>query len=212
MKQKIKTILYSFSLIIAYPFYLISPFMKAFGLVIRSVYSQYLRLQLKASGLDVAFSIPVRVIGSKYISCGNHNYFGANGILSAWAVESVNRPPQIIIKDNVTIGPGFHISAINKIQIGNGVLMGKYVSIVDNSHGHIVLKESEQPPIKREIIPLGEVIIEDNVWIGDKVTIAKGVKIGKSAIVGSNSVVTSDVPAYAVVAGAPARILRIINK
>ena len=52
------------------------------------------------------------------------------------------------------------------------------------------------------------VVIEDNVWIGEKASIMPGVHIGKGAIIAANSVVTHDVPAYAVVAGTPAKVIK----
>ena len=52
------------------------------------------------------------------------------------------------------------------------------------------------------------VVIGHDTWIGQGVVIMPGVRIGNGAVVGSNSVVTRDVPAYTIVAGAPARVLR----
>ena len=52
------------------------------------------------------------------------------------------------------------------------------------------------------------VVIGNDVWIGEGVFIADGLTIGDGAVIGAHSVVTHDVPTYAVVAGAPARILR----
>ena len=53
------------------------------------------------------------------------------------------------------------------------------------------------------------VSIGHDTWIGHGAVIMPGVRIGHGAVVGSNSVVTKDVPAYAIVAGAPARVLRM---
>lgn len=63
------------------------------------------------------------------------------------------------------------------------------------------------PPISRPLTSKGEVRIGNNVWIGDKATVLPGVTIGDGAIVGTNAVVTSDVPAYSIAVGNPARII-----
>jgi hypothetical protein len=47
-----------------------------------------------------------------------------------------------------------------------------------------------------------------DTWIGHGVVVMPGVRIGNGAVIGSNSVVTRDVPAYAIVAGAPAKFIR----
>lgn len=55
----------------------------------------------------------------------------------------------------------------------------------------------------------GDIIIENDVWIGAKSTIMSGVKISNGAVVGAGSVVTKDVPPYAIVAGNPAKIIKM---
>ena len=52
-------------------------------------------------------------------------------------------------------------------------------------------------------------VIGKNVWIGARVTILDGVKIGDNAIIGAHSFVREDVPANAVVAGVPAKLIKI---
>ncbi|MBH0057940.1 CatB-related O-acetyltransferase [Pseudoalteromonas sp. SWXJZ94C] len=50
--------------------------------------------------------------------------------------------------------------------------------------------------------------IGNDVWIGANSTIIRGVVISNGAIIGANSVVTKDVPAYAIVAGCPAKLVK----
>lgn len=54
----------------------------------------------------------------------------------------------------------------------------------------------------------GDVIIGNDVWIGVNSTILSGVKIGNGAVIGACAVVTKNVPAYAIVAGNPAKVIR----
>jgi acetyltransferase-like isoleucine patch superfamily enzyme len=60
----------------------------------------------------------------------------------------------------------------------------------------------------REFVLAGEVRVGAACWIGDSVTILKGVSVGPGAVLGAGAVVTKDVPAFAVVAGVPARPIR----
>ncbi|ELR0357127.1 CatB-related O-acetyltransferase, partial [Salmonella enterica] len=54
----------------------------------------------------------------------------------------------------------------------------------------------------------GDIVIGNDVWIGYGALIMPGVKIGNGAIIASRSVVTSDVPAYAIVGGNPAKVIK----
>lgn len=59
-----------------------------------------------------------------------------------------------------------------------------------------------------EAICKGPIIVEDEVWIGDQALILSGVRIGKGAIIAAGSVVVHDVPAYSIVGGNPAKIIK----
>ena len=129
--------------------------------------------------------------------------------MTAWdSYEGVHFNPQITIGNNSSIGDDSHITAINKIMIGNNVRSGKKILITDNSHGASERKLLDIAPNKRPLYSKGPVIIEDNVWIGEKSSIMPGVHIGYGSIIAANSVVTKDVPSYCVVAGSPAKIVK----
>lgn len=53
------------------------------------------------------------------------------------------------------------------------------------------------------------VVIEDDVWIGSRVTILPGVIVGRGCVIGASSVVTKSCPPYSVVAGNPAKVVRL---
>lgn len=116
--------------------------------------------------------------------------------------------PEIRIGNNCNIGHQSHITAINKVVIGNNVLTGPSVLITDNAHGESKKEVLHIPPHYRALSSKGPVVIEDNVWIGEGAMIMPNVHIGYGAIIASNSVVTTDVPAYCVVAGIPAKVLK----
>lgn len=66
----------------------------------------------------------------------------------------------------------------------------------------------EGDPWKWHHAEAAPIVIEDDVWIGEYAAIMKGVTIGKGAIVAAHAVVTKDVPAYTVVAGNPAKVVK----
>ena len=147
--------------------------------------------------------------GGKTISIGHNTRIESHGILGCWMkYDEQQFTPSITIGDHCLIGEYNHISACNRISIGDGLLTGRFVYIGDNTHGNQSCEEVSIPPIKRKVVSKGEVIIGNNVWIGDKVTILSGVHIGDNVIVAANAVVTKDVPSSCVVAGVPAKIVK----
>lgn len=57
------------------------------------------------------------------------------------------------------------------------------------------------------ILTEGECVIESDVWIGVNAVVLRGVTVRVGAVIAANAVVTKDVPAFAMVAGVPARII-----
>ena len=157
-------------------------------------------------GKRVGFSSIKYLVGGVNIDIGNDCCFGHDLHLTAWNINE--RVSQIRIGNYCSFGSWNHISSSNAIIIGNGLLTGKWVTIVDNSHGNTNLEDLQIRPWLRPIISKGPVIIGNNVWIGDKATILPGVTIGDGCVVAANAVVTKNVPPYCVVAGNPAKIIK----
>ena len=112
---------------------------------------------------------------------------------------STHRGGELIIGDNNFINVAI-ISATTKVTIGNNCKFGPFSMIIDSDFHNVKdhTKDGES----------GEIVIEDDVWIGAKATILKGVRIGKGAVVAVGSVVTKDVPANAIAAGVPAKVIK----
>lgn len=153
--------------------------------------------------------------GMKNISLGT-DFFAIEGLWLEAVVyyRDQNFSPQISIGDQVSLSKDVHITCIDRITIGNRVLFGSKIYLSDHNHGVYSGKSQSPPdmaPAERILAPGGPVTIEDDVWIGDNVVIVGPSCIGRGAIVAANSVVRGDVPPAAVVAGAPARIIKRFN-
>lgn len=153
------------------------------------------------------------VVGEKYIHIGK--CFGADidVRIEAWNKRMDEHfEPYINIGDNVFCNSRTHITSINKIIIGDNVLIGSDVLISDNNHGkNDNIVELNIPPKKRRLHSKGSVIIEKNVWIGDKVIVLGNVRIGEGSVIGAGSIVTHDIPKYSIAVGQPARVIKNIK-
>ena len=103
------------------------------------------------------------------------------------------------------IGQECTISAYRRVRIGEQCVIADRAMFIDFDHGVVEVER----PIRTQGIYMREVEVGSNVWIGYGACILRGVRVGDNSIVGTNSVVTKDVPANAVVAGIPARIIRM---
>ena len=123
--------------------------------------------------------------------------------------------PRLVIGSNVQINDYVHIAAIDRVEIGDSVLIASRVFISDHNHGRYDLVDPMSAPwVAPSDRPLASkpVIIGRGVWIGEQVCILPGVSVGEGAIVGAGSVVTKDVPARSIVVGSPARVVRVYDE
>jgi len=156
---------------------------------------------------------PLVVRGKGNIDFGKGLTTGVGCRIEAYQKENSNKKV-IHIGKNVQINDYVHITGMNKVVIGDNVLMASKIYISDSSHGFYEGGDNDsnpdQIPIDRKY-KVGEVIIGDNVWLGEFVSVLPDVIIGKGSIIGANSVVTKNIPAYSIAVGSPARVIRKYN-
>jgi acetyltransferase-like isoleucine patch superfamily enzyme len=129
---------------------------------------------------------------------------GEGCTIQNYAFFQLTKPnPRIYIGENTVIGRHCMITAKNLIRLGDNVLMGAYVQIIDTSHG---VKAGQI--IRDQKAEIGEVVIGNDVWIGAGAKILMNCHIGDGAVIGANAVVTEDIPPYAIAVGIPARVIR----
>lgn len=139
---------------------------------------------------------------SKIYLGDNVSIYGHMGVGSGRIYDE----PRLVIGNGVDIGHNVFFTVNQEIVIEDHVNIASFTHILDtDSHPRDPqLRALKLPPSKDEIKPIR---ICTRAWIGTGSFIMKGVTIGEGAIVGSNSVVISDVPAFSVVLGNPARVI-----
>lgn len=155
-------------------------------------------------------------IHRRFVEIGENNILGCE-------IRFESDAGMVTIGDECYIGPSLLICH-NNITIGSHVTIAWGCTIYDhNSHSLDYLERRKD--IQRELknlrnktnfigdkdwttVKSAPIVIEDDVWIGMNVIVLKGVKIGEGAVVAAGSVVTKDVPAWTVVAGNPAVVVK----
>jgi acetyltransferase-like isoleucine patch superfamily enzyme len=112
---------------------------------------------------------------------------------------------EVSIGAKTVIGQECTISSFQHVSIGRECIIADRVMLIDFDHG---VTEVERP-IRAQGIYKRDVRVGHNVWIGYGACILRGVSVGDNSIVGTSAVVTKDVPQNAVVAGSPARVIRM---
>jgi len=130
--------------------------------------------------------------------------FGNDVLVQDYAYIQLTKPaPHLLVGNDVVIGRNNIIAVKNMVTIGDYTRIGSDVQIIDHGHGF-----DKDKLIKDQPALIGETHIGKDVWVGVGARILMGVRVGNGAVIGANAVVTRDVPEYAVVAGAPARVIK----
>ncbi|MFM7424239.1 MAG: acyltransferase [Elainella sp.] len=106
--------------------------------------------------------------------------------------EIVARAGSIEIGAFTSIGALCHLFSAAKIKIGRNCQIGNRVTLYAQ-------------PLAPSQSAAGPIVIEDHCWIGNNVLILAGVTIGQHSVIGDDAVIVSNIPAFSVAAGQPAR-------
>ena len=147
------------------------------------------------------------------------SYFSVGeGSIFSGSIASDRIGSRVTIGKNTFVG-GSALVCAEKIDIGDDVLIAWGGTIVDHDSHSL-----DWPERARDVyntlhrldkdwskVRISTVRIADRVWIGFNVVVLRGITIGEGAVVGACSVVTKDVAPYTVVAGNPARVIRLLR-
>ncbi|MCB2192893.1 MAG: sugar O-acetyltransferase [Deltaproteobacteria bacterium] len=109
----------------------------------------------------------------------------------------------ITLGKSVFLNTGCTFQDRGGITIGDGTQIGQNVVLSTLNHGF-------SPQERHTTFPF-PIVIGKNVWISSNATVVPGVTIGDNAVIAAGAVVTKDVPPNAVVAGVPAKIIKMIQ-
>ena len=149
---------------------------------------------------SVSINKPKQVSFGKFVRIDRGSSFFLNKISE--------KTPKIIIGNSVLIGPYCTLGCSNEIIIEDNVMLGPHVHITDRNH---TFEDVTLPINKQPAISMGPVIIKSGSWLGYGCQIMPNVTVGKHCVVGAGAIVTRDIPNYSVVVGMPARIIKKYN-
>ncbi len=152
------------------------------------------------------------------IRIGHHTRI--NGTLYCKSKGTIEIGNYCVIQNGALIG------CLNSVKIGNYVGIAQKVVIVDNNNHRVEPEERVKHRIRvapggpgypgfgdgQELAESSPIVIEDVAWIGTESVILKGVTIGEGAVVARNAIVTKDVEPYTIVAGNPAKKVKVLEK
>lgn len=159
-------------------------------------------------GIGCALLYPQGVIyNERYLHIGDGTLVGPGVCLTAGM-----GPDQVMLTDPVikigkrcVIGRGSHLIGHWSIELGDDIQTGPYVYITDQNHGY----EDPFTPIGLQPTKEAPVRIGSGSWLGTSCVILPGTELGQNCVVAAGAVVRGRFPDHCVVAGVPAKIVRI---
>jgi len=165
----------------------------------------------KGSNFSIHYTCELKRLLAHRIQLGNSVTLGKDTWLNVVLPAQKRAHPVIILDDGCVIGRRSQISAKNCVHLERDVMIGPGALIQDHSHEY----EDIAQAIKHQgVTDGGTVRIGEGCWIGHGAAVVcnKGdLVLGRNCVVGANSVVMKSFPAYSVLMGNPAKIVRQYN-
>ena len=178
----------------------------------RMLNAKYARLVLRLGLWKLRLGRRLRLDGLAFIGPGCRLQVGRNAVLElgrwSWIGDGCKircHEGSVSFGAKSVMGQECTISSFQRVSIGRECVIADRVMLIDFDHGVVDV----ETPIRRQGIYKRDVRVGHNVWIGYGACILRGSTVGDNAVVGANAVVTGEVPANAVVAGVPARVIRM---
>lgn len=133
-----------------------------------------------------------------------------SGKISIGFANITDAVPELVVGDGTFIGHGCGFNVAQSVRIGRHCLLASAVLVYDLD-GHPLDADCRRGGAPTPPDRVAPVVLGDDVWVGYGATILKGVTVGDRAVVAARAVVTKDVPADVVVAGNPARVVKVLT-
>jgi acetyltransferase-like isoleucine patch superfamily enzyme len=183
-------------------------FLRAHGML----RANYARLALRLAWLKLRFGRRLQTDGFAFIGPGVTFEIGREATvhLGRWSwighgSKIRAHEGEVRIGAKSVLGQECTISAFQHVSIGRECIVADRVMLIDFDHGVVEVER----PVREQGIYKRDVRVGNNVWVGYGACFLRGVTVGDNTVVGTYAVVNRDVPDNAVVAGVPARILRM---
>jgi acetyltransferase-like isoleucine patch superfamily enzyme len=166
-------------------------------------------VKLRRCGDESYILRPRLVNGAENIEIGDRTIILQHSWLSAISEYAGERfQPRLVIGNDAYVGRYACIVATQKLTIEDGCVLSEHVYISDNGHG---LSPKAGLIMKQKLSSKGDVRLGRHCFVGYRACILPGVQLGEHCVVGANSVVTKSFPAYSMVAGIPAKLIKVYS-
>lgn len=146
------------------------------------------------------------IFGEQWIDIGDCCIIAEQVTLTVGMMPGLDFGPDPIVRigGGVVLGRGSHLVASRKVVIGDDVFCGPYVYITTDNHSY----DDPDQPIGKQWPRTAPVEIGAGSWLGAGAVVLPGARLGRNVVVAAGAVVRGEVPDHAVVAGAPAKVVR----